>query len=134
MLYLPPGSGVPVRLHGAFVDDDEVHRVVKYLKAKGEPDYLEEVLSDISAVADPSGYTQAAMGVDSEDSEGDPLYDEAVVAVIQSRRVSVSSIQRRFKIGYNRAARIVEAMEAAGVVSAMERNGQREVLVPSREE
>jgi len=134
MLYLPPGSGVPVRVHGAFVDDDEVHRVVKYLKEKGEPDYLEEVLNDVSGI-DPSGYTQAAMGNESDvDSERDPLYDEAVDVVIKSRRVSVSSIQRRFKIGYNRAARIVEAMEAAGVVSQMESNGQREVLVPSREE
>ena len=133
MLYLPPGSGVPVRVHGAFVDDDEVHRVVKYLKENGEPDYLDEILNDIS-VTDPSGYTQAAMGSEQQDTEGDPLYDEAVEAVIQSRRVSVSSIQRRFKIGYNRAARIVEAMEAAGIVSSMERNGQREVLVPSRQE
>lgn len=133
MLYLPPGSGVPVRVHGAFVDDDEVHRVVKYLKEKGEPDYLEDVLSDLSA-ADPSGYTQAVIGEDSDDAEQDVLYDEAVAAVIQSRRISVSSIQRRFKIGYNRAARIVEAMEAAGIVSSMEGNGQREVLVPSRGE
>ena len=133
MLYLPPGSGVPVRVHGAFVDDDEVHRVVKYLKEHGEPDYLDEVISD-NSVADPSGYTQAVMGLEEQDAEKDPLYDEAVAAVIQSRRVSVSSVQRRFKIGYNRAARIVEAMEAAGVVSPMESNGQREVLVPSRQE
>lgn len=132
MLYLPPGSGVPVRVHGAFVDDDEVHRVVKYLKERGEPDYLEEILNDVSADSDPSGYTQATIGLENEDPEQDSLYDEAVDAVIKSRRVSVSSIQRRFKIGYNRAARIVEAMEAAGVVSPMESNGQREVLAPSR--
>ncbi len=133
MLYLPPGSGVPVRVHGAFVDDDEVHRVVKYLKEKGQPDYLEEILSGDSAVADPSGYVQATMGV-VEDSEQDSLYDEAVDFVIKAHRVSVSSIQRQFKIGYNRAARIVDAMEAAGVVSPMESNGQREVLVPAPRE
>src|SRR5262249_10834095 len=102
MLYLPPGSGVPVRVHGAFVNDDEVHRVVKYLKEKGEPDYLEEVLSDPTSVIDPTGYTQAALGDEEESSENDPLYDEAVEMVPQSRRVSISSIQRRFKIGYNR--------------------------------
>jgi DNA segregation ATPase FtsK/SpoIIIE, S-DNA-T family len=134
MLYLPPGSGVPVRVHGAFVDDDEVHRVVKSLKEKGSPDYLEEILSDATNNADPSGYTQAAIGFESGDSEQDALYDEAVEMVTQSRRVSISSIQRRFKIGYNRAARIVETMEASGLVSAMEGNGQREVLVPSRQE
>lgn len=133
MLYLPPGSGVPVRVHGAFVDDDEVHRVVRYLKEKGEPDYLDEVLSSLTA-DDPSGYTQAAIGSGDSDAEQDPLYDEAVSVVIQSRRVSVSSIQRRFKIGYNRAARIVEAMEAAGVVTPMESNGQRQVLVPAHED
>jgi len=131
MLYLPPGSGVPVRVHGAFVSDDEVHRVVKYLKENGKPDYLEDVLSDSMAM-DPSGYTQAAGG-DDGDAEQDPLYDEAVQVVIETRRVSISSIQRRYKIGYNRAARIVEAMEAAGVVSRMEGSGAREVLVPARE-
>ena len=132
MLYLPPGCGVPIRVHGAFVDDDEVHRVVSYLKESGTPDYLEEITSD-AGVDDPSGFTQAAMGDDGGDAEKDALYDEAVEAVIKSRRVSVSSVQRRFKIGYNRASRIVEAMEAAGIVSAMESNGQREVLIPDRQ-
>ena len=133
MLYLPPGSGVPVRVHGALVDDDEVHRVVKYLKEKGEPDYLQEVLNDATTM-DPSGYTQAAIGLSENDAEQDPLYDEAVQIIIQTRRVSVSSIQRRFKIGYNRAARMVEAMEAAGLVSPMEGHGVREVLVSAHEE
>jgi len=134
MLYLPPGSGMPVRVHGAFVSDDEVHRVVKYIKQRGKPDYLEEVLSETSATNDPSGYTQAVLGTTETDSEQDPFYDEAVEMVIKSRKVSVSSIQRRFKIGYNRAARIVEAMESAGLISSMENNGQREVLVPKRTE
>jgi S-DNA-T family DNA segregation ATPase FtsK/SpoIIIE len=133
MLYLPPGSGVPVRVHGAFVDDDEVHRVVSYLKEQGQTEYLEDILSDEVPAVDPSGYVQAAGGEDAEDAEKDSLYDEAVEAVIESRRVSVSSVQRRFKIGYNRAARIVEAMEAAGVVSEMGSNGQRDILVPNRE-
>ena len=125
MLYLPPGSGVPVRVHGAFVSDDEVHRVVSYLKAQSQPDYIESLL-DASMASDPSGYMDAANG----DSEQDVLYDEAVAFIAKARRVSVSSIQRRFKIGYNRAARIVETMEAVGVVSKMEGQGSREVLVP----
>ncbi len=127
MLYLPPGSGVPVRVHGAFVDDDEVHRVVKYLKESGEPDYIGDILDDTAGI-DTSGYTDAAMSEDN--AEQDDLYDAAVEFVTQSRRVSISSVQRRFKIGYNRAARIVEAMEASGVVSSMEGSGNREVLAP----
>lgn len=130
MLYLAPGTGVPMRVHGAYVDDDEVHRVVRYLKESAEPDYLDAVLDDSIGV-DASGYTTAAMNED--DAEQDPMYDEAVEFVVSAGRVSVSSIQRRFKIGYNRAARIVEAMEVAGVVSKMEGNGNREVLVPARE-
>ena len=127
MLYLAPGTGLPVRVHGAYVSDDEVHRVVSYLKAQGEPDYLDDVLND-SAAIDPSGYTQAmSAGVDSEQDE---YYDEAVKFVTDRRKVSISSIQRRFKIGYNRSACIVESMEKAGVVSAMENNGSREVLAP----
>ncbi len=129
MLYLPPGSGLPVRVHGAYVHDDEVHRVVAYLKEGGGPEYVEEVL-DSNAGADASGYTQAVFGTADEDGEKDPLYDQTVDAVVRSRRVSISSVQRRFKIGYNRAARIVEAMEVAGVVSTMETNGNREVLAP----
>lgn len=132
MLYLPPGSGVPMRVHGAFVSDDEVHRVVDFLKLTGQPDYLEAVL-DASA-GDAGSYVDAAMGGGSsgeeKSSEDDEYYDQAVEFVTKSRRVSISSVQRRFKIGYNRAANIVEAMEAAGVVSEMGANGQRDVLAP----
>lgn len=128
MLYLAPGTGVPVRVHGAYVADEEVHRVVDYLKKNWKPEYVEEIL-DEQASTDYSGYISAT--VDGDDAEQDPVYDEAVKFVTQTRRVSVSSIQRRFKIGYNRAARIVEAMEVAGVVSTMENNGGREVLAPA---
>ena len=131
MLYLAPGSGVPMRVHGAFVADEEVHRVVDYLKQTASPMYLEDILDESApSNGDATGYLDAAMGESgSGDAEQDALYDQAVDAVARSRRVSISSIQRRFKIGYNRAARIVEAMEAAGVVSSGE-NGPREVLVP----
>ena len=132
MLYLAPGTGIPVRVHGAYVGDDEVHRVVAYLKAQGEPEYLDEILDDTTSV-DPSGYTQAAGG-GAGDAEQDEYYDEAVDFVAKTRRVSISSIQRRFKVGYNRAASIVETMEAVGVVSKMEGNGMREVLVPPVDE
>lgn len=132
MLYLAPGTGVPVRIHGAYVGDDEVHRVVKYLKDNGEPEYLDDILSDDNNL-DLSGYTDAAMA-EGADAEQDPLYDEVVHFVAKARRVSVSSVQRRFKIGYNRAARIVEAMEKAGVVSGMENGGSREVLIPAPQE
>jgi S-DNA-T family DNA segregation ATPase FtsK/SpoIIIE len=132
MLYLAPGTGLPVRVHGAYVHDEEVHRVVEDLKQNSEPDYVEGVLDD-TPHTDLSGYTDAALGEGFDDGERDPLYDQAVDAVVRAQRVSVSSIQRRFKIGYNRAARIVEAMEAAGVVSSMETNGTREVLAPPLE-
>ena len=132
MLYMPPGSGVPVRVHGCFASDEEVHRVVKDLKQRGKPDYLDDILSEAAAV-DPTGYTEASM-VEDGDGEKDDLYDEAVQFVVKAQRVSVSSVQRRFKIGYNRAARIVEAMEAAGIVSKMEGNAQRDVLVPAQSE
>lgn len=131
MLYLAPGTGLPVRVHGAYVADEEVHRVVEDLKQNSEPDYLEGVLDDVPHPMDPTGYNDSALGEDfDEGGEQDPLYDQAVDAVVRAQRVSVSSIQRRFKIGYNRAARIVEAMEAARVVSRMETNGTREVLAP----
>ena len=131
MLYLAPGAGMPVRVHGAYVHDDEVHRVVNYLRNASEPDYVDSVLEEDFGV-DASVYADVA--ADSDEGERDPLYDQAVDAVIRSRRVSTSSIQRRFKIGYNRAARIVEAMEQAGVVSTMEGNGNREVLAPPRQD
>lgn len=124
MLYLPPGSGIPERVHGAFVDDHEVHQVVDHLKKTAAPNYLEEITQDLSSDEGEGGI------MDPSDAESDPLYDQAVQIVTESRRASVSGVQRRLKIGYNRAARIVEAMEAAGVVSAMQANGSREVLAP----
>jgi len=126
MLYLPPGSGLPVRVHGAFVDDDEVHRVVSAWKARGEPVYVEDVLNGAEGESLPGVPTLS----DGGDSEGDALFDEAVAFVTEGRRVSISSVQRKFKIGYNRAANLVEAMEASGVVSSAGHNGAREVLAP----
>ena len=128
MLYLPPGHGVPIRVHGAFVDDHEVHNVVEDLKKRGEPNYLDEIVNGMEESSGPlfPGDTDGGGGGD----ETDPLYDEAVKIVTESRRASVSGIQRRLKIGYNRAARMVEDMEAAGVVSALQPNGSREVLAP----
>ncbi|MCG6657364.1 DNA translocase FtsK [Halomonas campisalis] len=128
MLYLPAGSGLPTRVHGAFVDDDEVHRVVEDWKRRGEPDYIEEILSGGVSAEALTGLE--AEGSDGGDAEQDALYDEAVQFVTESRRASISAVQRRFKIGYNRAARLVEAMEMAGVVSTMGTNGAREVLAP----
>ena len=129
MLYLPPGSGIPVRIHGAFVADEEVHRVVGELKNYGQPEYLEEIIDDNSAPL--LGIDAEGSGQEFGDAEQDPLYDQAAAIVLESRRASVSNIQRRLKIGYNRAARIVDAMEVAGLVGPMENNGNREVLVPS---
>ena len=126
MLYLPPGSGSPVRVHGAFVDDHEVHAVVADWKKRGKPNYLEEILSgDQGEDALLPGEQQ-----EMDEAESDPLYDEAVAFVTETQRVSVSSIQRKFRIGYNRAARIVEQMEMSGVVSSAGNNGQRDVLAP----
>ncbi len=123
MLYLPPGTGLPNRVHGAFVSDNEVHRVVDYLKALGEPDYIEGVLESPEEAGEGGGeYGEAA--------EADPLYDQAVAYVLKSRRASISSVQRQLRIGYNRAARMIEDMERAGLVSAMQSNGNRDVLAP----
>jgi S-DNA-T family DNA segregation ATPase FtsK/SpoIIIE len=122
MLYLPPGHGVPTRVHGAFVSDDEVHRVCTWLKELGPPQYDESVL-EIQEDEDGEG------GEDS-DAEVDPLYDDAVAYVLKSRRASISSVQRQLRIGYNRAARLIEAMEHAGLVSPMQSNGNREVIAP----
>ena len=136
MLYLPPGTAMPERVHGAFVSDDEVHRVVEYLRqSSGGPDYLEGVLEEVHSMGDgvvvgPTGLPES---LSSGDPEQDALYDQAVQIVIETRRASISGVQRRLKIGYNRAARLVEAMEAAGIVSAPEHNGDRSVLVPSRD-
>jgi S-DNA-T family DNA segregation ATPase FtsK/SpoIIIE len=123
MLYLPPGQPIPVRVHGAFVSDDEVHRVADYWRQQGEADYLQ---LEVEETADNK--------LADADGEQDPLYDQAVEFVISSRKASISSVQRRLKIGYNRAARLVETMEAAGVVSASQTNGAREVLVPAANE
>lgn len=121
MLYLAPGAGIPVRIHGAFVADHEVHKVVNFLKAQGAPDYLEEILEDNS------DGSPTELGIE-ENQELDPLYDQAVRIVTETRRASISNVQRRLKIGYNRAARILEEMEHAGIVSSMQANGNREVL------
>lgn len=125
MLYLPPGTSLPERVHGAFLSDDEVHAVVREWKKRGQPDYINEILegvSDDSAPGMPS--------FDDDSGESDALFDEAVAFVTETRKVSISSVQRKLRIGYNRAARLVESMEAAGVVSTAGHNGSREVLAP----
>ena len=123
MLYLPPGSGLPQRVHGAFVSDTEVHRVVDYLKTLGEPDYIEGMLDSPEESGEGGELGEAS-------AEADPLYDQAVAYVLKSRRASISSVQRQLRIGYNRAARMIEDMERAGLVSAMQSNGNRDVLAP----
>jgi S-DNA-T family DNA segregation ATPase FtsK/SpoIIIE len=127
MLYLPPGTSVPVRVHGAFIDDHEVHAVVDDWKKRGKPNYVEEILNG-DATEDILLPGEAPEG---DDTEQDPLYDEAVSFVIEGGRVSISSVQRKLRVGYNRAARLVEQMEASGLVSAPGHNGARELLVPS---
>jgi S-DNA-T family DNA segregation ATPase FtsK/SpoIIIE len=129
MLYLPPGTSIPQRVHGAFVDDHEVHRVVSFLKQLGKPDYIKNILQDPGEPI-PGIDPEPRGGGDLEDQ--DPLFDEAVQFVVESRRASISGVQRRFKIGYNRAARMVEEMERIGLVGAAETNGNREVLAPMR--
>lgn len=124
MLFMPPGTGSPRRVHGAFMTDDEVHRVAEFVKSQGEPQYLESITQAPSTGGGESG----------DDAEQDLLYDQAVEFVVEGRKVSISSVQRRFKIGYNRAARIVEAMESSGIVSTMGSNGNREVLAPKPQE
>jgi S-DNA-T family DNA segregation ATPase FtsK/SpoIIIE len=125
MLYLPPGTGLPERVHGAFVDDDEVHKVVENLKSRGAPDYVAAVLEGPA-----EGDSSAIPGMDSGDGEVDELYDQAVRIVTETRRASISGVQRRLKIGYNRAARMIEEMERSGVVGELQSNGSREVLAP----
>ncbi len=128
MLYLPPGTSLPERIHGAFVSDDEVHKVVAFLKEKGKPAYLDEITQD------PAGGLDVIPGLEpipsSTDEELDPLYDEAVAIVTESRKASISYLQRRLKVGYNRAARMIEEMESSGVVSGVQSNGMREVIAP----
>jgi S-DNA-T family DNA segregation ATPase FtsK/SpoIIIE len=127
MLYLPPGHGLPNRVHGAFVADAEVHKVVEYLKQQGEPDYVSGVLDSAEELAE-------ATGGEGGGGEADPLYDQAVEVVLRTRRPSISLVQRHLRIGYNRAARLLEQMEQSGLVSPMQSNGNREVLVPARGE
>ncbi|HZW12336.1 MAG TPA: DNA translocase FtsK 4TM domain-containing protein [Noviherbaspirillum sp.] len=128
MLFMPPGTGLPNRVHGAFVSDEEVHRVVQHLKAQGEPNYIEGILE--GGVAEEGGDT--ALGGEAEGGgESDALYDQAVAVVLKNRRASISLVQRHLRIGYNRAARLLEQMEQSGLVSSMQSNGNREILVPA---
>jgi S-DNA-T family DNA segregation ATPase FtsK/SpoIIIE len=129
MLYLPPGSGLPQRVHGAFVADHEVHKVVEHLKGLAAPEYLSDVLEPA-----PSDEAGAGAGNGEAAGEKDPLYDQAVEIVLRTRRPSISLVQRHLRIGYNRAARLIEDMERAGMVSPMQSNGNREVLVPAKAE
>ena len=126
MLYMPPGTGLPMRVHGAFVSDEEVHRVVQHLKSQGEPNYIEGILEGGSAE---EGGGDLLLG-ESASAEADPLYDQAVGIVLKNRRASISLVQRHLRIGYNRAARLLEQMERSGLVSTMQSNGNREILVP----
>ncbi len=128
MLYMASGTGLPIRVHGAFVSDDEVHRVVSYLKEQGEPDYIEGVLEGGTVDGEDSGFGGEGEG----GGEKDPMYDQAVEIVLKDRKASISYVQRKLRIGYNRSARLLEDMEKAGLVSALTASGQREVLVPAR--
>lgn len=132
MLYMASGSGLPVRVHGAFVSDEEVHRVVEYLREQGEPNYIEGLLEGgvLEGEADAAALGDAGGG----NGEADPMYDQAVAIVLQHRRASISLVQRHLRIGYNRAARLLEQMEKSGLVSAMATNGNRELIIPKREE
>jgi len=132
MLYLPPGSGLPVRVHGAFVSDEEVHRVVDYLRQQGEPNYIEGILEGGTLEGDAMAAIEGGNG--NGNGEADPMYDQAVQIVLQNRRASISLVQRHLRIGYNRAARLLEQMERAGLVSPMASNGNRDILVPKRDE
>ena len=128
MLYLPPGTGVPQRVHGAYVADHEVHTVVDYLKKLAAPEYISSILeTGIAEVGEGAGASE-------QTGEKDPLYDQAVEIVVRTRRPSISLVQRHLRIGYNRAARLIEDMERAGLVSAMQTNGNREMLVPAKPE
>jgi S-DNA-T family DNA segregation ATPase FtsK/SpoIIIE len=132
MLYMASGTGLPVRVHGAFVSDEEVHRVVDYLKQQGEPNYIEGILEGgtLDGEGDPSTADMPGGG----GGENDPMYDQAVAVVLQHRRASISLVQRHLRIGYNRAARLLEQMEKSGLVSAMSTNGNRDIIVPARSE
>jgi len=132
MLFLQPGTSVPTRVHGAFVSDQEVHRVVGGLKGS-EPSYVREILEGPTGpIPGLPGEPSEGGGIEGEDADGeqDPLYDQAVKIVVESRKASISGVQRRLKIGYNRAARMIETMESAGLVGPLQSNGSREVLAP----
>jgi len=133
MLYMASGTGLPIRVHGAFVSDDEVHRVVDYLKSQGEPSYIEGILEG-GTLDGEGGEAVGFGGAGGGDGESDPLYDQAVAVVLQNKRASISLVQRHLRIGYNRAARLLEQMEKSGLVSAMATNGNRDIIVPRREE
>ena len=133
MLYMPPGTATPERVHGAFVDDHEVHKVVEWLRAQGEPEYIDGVLEEVQSLGDGKVIDESGLPQDASDGEGGEdaqLYDKAVAVVTQTRRASISGVQRHLRIGYNRAARLIEQMERDGVVSAPEHNGNRTVLAP----
>jgi S-DNA-T family DNA segregation ATPase FtsK/SpoIIIE len=132
MLYLAPGTGLPVRVHGAFVSDEEVHRVVQYLRSQGEPNYIEGILE--GGVLDGEANADDAPGGPAGGGESDTLYDQAVAVVLQHKRASISLVQRHLRIGYNRAARLLEQMEQAGLVSPMGHSGNRDILLPKRDE
>jgi S-DNA-T family DNA segregation ATPase FtsK/SpoIIIE len=125
---MPPGTGLPIRVHGAFVSDDEVHRVVGHLKLQGEPNYIDGILE--GGTMEGEGGGEGAMAGEGG-GEADPMYDQAVQVVLKNRRASISLVQRHLRIGYNRAARLLEQMEQSGVVSPMQSNGNRDILVPA---
>ena len=131
MLYMASGTGLPIRVHGAFVSDEEVHRVADYLRSQGEPNYIEGILE--GGTLDEEGGA-AGEGGSASDGEADPMYDQAVQVVLQHKRASISLVQRHLRIGYNRAARLLEQMEKSGLVSSMATNGNRDLLVPKRDE
>jgi S-DNA-T family DNA segregation ATPase FtsK/SpoIIIE len=132
MLYLTPGGGLPVRVHGAFVSDEEVHRVVEYIKSQGAPNYIEGILE--GGTLDGDGDAPGGGGAAGGDAESDPMYDQAVAIVLQNKKASISLVQRHLRIGYNRAARLLEQMEKSGLVSALSPSGNRDLLVPRRDE
>ena len=132
MLYLTPGGGLPVRVHGAFVSDEEVHRVVEYIKSQGVPNYIEGILE--GGTLDGDGDAPGGGGAAGGDAESDPMYDQAVAIVLQNKKASISLVQRHLRIGYNRAARLLEQMEKSGLVSALSPSGNRDLLVPRRDE
>jgi S-DNA-T family DNA segregation ATPase FtsK/SpoIIIE len=132
MLYLPPGTATPERVHGAFVGDEDVHKVVEWLRTQGEPSYIDGVLEEVQTLGDGKVINESGLPEDAEDGDGgmDELYDKAVHIVTSSRRASISGVQRHLRIGYNRAARLIEMMEQQGVVTPPQHNGNREVIAP----